>query len=105
MRCILDHQIAFPHRLPHKTKLSVFEITNAAMRHVARGRTGPGTKIAALHKQNIHPIQGQVTECANAIDTSTNNQYRDLGLIFERSEDFVTIHRFSSAFPVPYSIS
>src|SRR5688572_14966961 len=41
MRCILDHEVTFPHRLADKTELSVFEITNAPMRHVGGGRTRP----------------------------------------------------------------
>ena len=92
MRRILQHEVAFAHSLAHETELAVFKITNPAVRHVRRSGRRARTKIAALDEQDIHAVDGEIAERANAVDASADDEDGGVWIFFEGGEGFGTIH-------------
>jgi hypothetical protein len=93
VRRVLDEQVAFAHRLAHKTELAVLEVTDAAVRHVRGSRRPAGTKVRAFDQQHIHTVQGEFAEHANPVDAAADDQHGNFGVFPEMRENFLSVHR------------
>ena len=62
MGCILDQPVALPDSLADQAELTVLQVTDPAVGHVRGGRGGARAEVAAVNKQHVDAVEGQVAE-------------------------------------------
>ena len=78
---ILNQAVAFLYSFSHQAEFAVFKIPDTSVHHVGGGCAGTGAEIALINNQNIYTLKSQVAKSANTVDTSTDNQHRDRGIV------------------------
>jgi len=78
---VVQQAVALGERFLHQAELAVFEVAQAAVRHVRRGRAGPSAEIAPVHQQRVHAVEGQLAEDADAVDARADDEDRDIRLL------------------------
>ena len=70
----LPQGLALGQRLAHQAELAVFEIAQAAVDQLGRGRGCAAGKIVRLEQQDLGPAPGSVTRNARAVDPAANHR-------------------------------
>ena len=73
MGCGREQDFALDQRFAHQPEFIVFEIAQAAMDELGRGRGGRAGEIALLGQQDLEPAPGGVARDAAAIDAAADD--------------------------------
>ncbi len=74
-----EQHLALAQRLAHQAELAVFEIAQAAMDELARGRGRGAGEIALLAQRHAEPAPRGVARDPRAVDAAPHHQQIDLG--------------------------
>ncbi len=74
-----EQHLALAQRLAHQAELAVFEIAQAAMDELARGRGGGAGEIALLAQNDAEPAPRGVARDPGTVDAAADHQQIDFG--------------------------
>ncbi len=75
VRRIAQKPVTFLERFLHELELSVFQITKSAVNHARKGSAGSGAVVVLFDEQHIQPLQRQLAEDADAVDTAADDEH------------------------------